>query len=155
MTSWKHYGAGIGNAASYLVSGIPFMTGSATMASGTQDRISFPFVTKRIVVISSGTVGDSSIRVHFAPTGSARNVASNLPFVNEANSNFVNENQHFVELIDQDTSFEFHVRCKEVWISSILADSGYKLYAELTRISSNEMFEMSGSGRSDGKPGTH
>ena len=144
MASWNHYGAGVGNAASYLVSGQPFITGSAALPSVSQDCIKFPFVTKRIVVISSGS---AAIRVHFAPTGSHDGSTEGEA---GATLNRVNEQHHFIQLDGDEESVSLSAKCKEIWISSIGDDegndAGYKLYAELTRISAGEMYHLTGSG---------
>jgi len=144
MASWNHYGAGVGNAASYLVSGQPFITGSSTLPSGSQDRIRFPFVTKRIVIISSGS---AAIRIHFAPTGSHDGATEGEA---GATLNRVNEQHHFIQLDGDEESVSLAAKCKEIWISSIGDedgnDAGYKLYAELTRISAGEMYHLTGSG---------
>ena len=42
--------AGIGNAASYQVSGRPFLTGNLDIDNDVEDKIVFPAVTKRIVI---------------------------------------------------------------------------------------------------------
>ena len=42
--------AGIGNAASYQVSGRPYLTGNLDIDNGVEDKIVFPAVTKRIVI---------------------------------------------------------------------------------------------------------
>ena len=41
--------AGIGNASSFLVSGIPFMTGSATLRTQTQVKIKFPRIWNKLI----------------------------------------------------------------------------------------------------------
>ena len=53
---------GLGHVGAYQVSGRPFMTGSATTADGTENKISFPYVAKSVTVKSlSGT----ELRVSF------------------------------------------------------------------------------------------
>jgi len=61
---------GIGNAASYQVSGIPWVSSSLTIpASGsTPLEISFPLVTKSVIVKNSST-GSVNMRVGFSENG--------------------------------------------------------------------------------------
>ena len=56
-------GAGLRNVGSYQVSGHPFVTGNI-LASNQQHTISFPYVTKKITVVASGSI-TQHIRVHF------------------------------------------------------------------------------------------
>ena len=128
---------GIGNVGSYQVAGTPFITGStaAGLALGAEAKVEFPNVTKRITVFASGSA--SNIRVHFASKddGDGGAIAG----------------EHFVELDDAGgavgtTSFTFNVKCKEVFITSRKAGSGFKIYAELARIPPKEMYPLSGSG---------
>lgn len=129
---------GIGNVGSYQVAGTPFITGStaAGLALGAEAKIEFPAVTKRITVFASGSA--SNIRVHFASKdeGDGGAIAG----------------EHFVELNNatggpvETESFTFNVKCKELYITSRAASSGFKVYAELTRIPPREMYPLSGSG---------
>jgi hypothetical protein len=132
MGVMENYAAGIGNQGSYMVSGQPFITGSAAMVDIQEDKISFPFVTKKFTIISSGTVASPIIRISFVSTGST----SNSPL----------HNKHYIQLDGDEESFTFNCKCKEVFISTIKANSGYQLYAELTRIGANQMYALTGSG---------
>ena len=129
---------GLRNVGSYQVSGHPFITGS-TVAAGQEIQISFPTVTKKINVVASGSSAvdtDGPIRVHFVSTGSAgkpwENVVSGL---------------HFIELNSHEDSMEFDVKCKEIFISAPAANvGGFMLYASLTNIPTQSMYELTGSG---------
>ena len=46
---------GLNHVGSYQVSGTPYITGSASMASNEEDKIEFPFVTNNFTVINTGT----------------------------------------------------------------------------------------------------
>ena len=127
---------GIGNVGSYQVAGTPFITGSTTLALGAEAKIEFPAVTKRITVFASGSA--SNIRVHFASK-------------DEGDGGAIT-GEHFVELNNatggpvETESFTFNVKCKELYITSRKAGSGFKVYAELTRIPPKQMYQLSGSG---------
>ena len=53
-------GVGLRNVGSYQISGHPYVTGS-TIAAGVEKKISFPYVTKSITVIASGSTADPLI----------------------------------------------------------------------------------------------
>ena len=80
----------------------------------------------------SGTSGVSNpmLRVSFASTGSTN----------------VLLNAHYIQLDGDEEAFSFNCKCSEVYISTLKANSGYQLYAELTGIHSNEMYFLTGSG---------
>ena len=137
MGVMERYAAGIGNQGSYMVSGQPFITGSKALAAGVEDRIVFPFVTKRITVMASVSLlqEEPAIRVSFASTGSS-------PFA-------VVQNHHYVQLDGDEEAFSFNCKCKEIFISPVPGtgeNSGYKLFAELTRIGADQMYHVTGSG---------
>ena len=64
---------GLRNVGSYQISGHPFLTGTTgDGAAGTEVKIGFPFVTKNITIIASGTHGaaagagtQNSFKIHF------------------------------------------------------------------------------------------
>ena len=126
-------GAGLRNVGSYQVSGHPYVTGS-TIASGQQHTISFPYVTKKVTVMASGSItGD--LRVHFHATSSENRVADGL---------------HYISLDSHEDSLEFDVKCKEIYVSTFAGNSGgYRIYASLTTIPTSSMFALSGSGITD------
>tara|TARA_R100001510_G_C7526526_1_gene119784 strand:- start:23 stop:439 length:417 start_codon:yes stop_codon:yes gene_type:complete len=120
--------AGIGNAASYQVSGRPFLTGNLDIDNGVEDKIVFPAVTKRIVIQN---MADVDLRVHFATT----------------HSTSVNGTSCFFTLPTTKDKLDIDVKCTEIYISNPTANNGkYELYAELTGISPEQMFELTGSG---------
>ena len=131
------YKAGIGNAASYLVSGRPFITGSVgPLRPGFEQKVEFPLVTKRISVIRHGAgAGVTDVmRVHFNSTSSTIDVISS---------------SHYIELDSDQDTFEFNVKCKEIYISAPQANAqnlNWRLYAELTQIDKGEMYDLTGVG---------
>ena len=121
--------AGIGHVGSYQVSGIPFVTGSATIAGDSQEKITFPLVTKSVTVINRGSSG--TLRVHFTDKDQGNTV----------------QGLHYITLDSKEDSFTFDVKCKEIYISTADSTEGaYELYASLTRIDPSMMFPLTGSG---------
>lgn len=132
------HGPGVHHVNSYLVSAFPWITGSA-LAASTQHKISFPFVTKKVTVWYTGSVANAEMRVHFAPDETANKVVTG---------------HHYIVLNSVDDSYDFNVKCKEVYISRPADGQGpieYKVVAELTHIRSTEMYALSGSGINAGQ----
>ena len=133
-----NYKAGLRNVGSYQVAGHPFITGSV-IGAGKEVKVSFPYVTKKVTVVASGSfaAGDS-LRVHFASTGAAgqRIVLS----------------KHYIHLNSHEDSFDFDVKCKEMYVSCPGAAQGFMLYASLTSIVTGSMYELTGSGLTSGEP---
>jgi len=137
FTNYK-YGVGLRNVGSYQVSGHPYITGTADMGSaGTEHKISFPYVTKNITVITSGTFGstnENSIKIHFNS--------------NSADGGVLDAG-HFITLDSDEDSMSFDVKCKEVYLTNATANAGFQLYASLTNIDATHMYELTGSGLTD------
>lgn len=133
MTPGK--GVGLRNVGSYQVSGHPFLTGAADMGSAdTEVKISFPFVTKSITVVNSGSA-DKAIKVHFTP--------------NSGDSGETIAGFHYMALNSNEDSFTFDVKCKEIYITNTDANAGFMLYASLTGIPTASMYTLTGSGITD------
>jgi len=130
----NYYRSGLGAVGSYQVSGVPWITGSdAGLASGAEDKISFPTVTKAVTVINTSA---NDIHVHF----------------NSKTGTHVSGGLHYVALNSANDTFTFAIKCKEIYISSPSWGGGaasYTVMAELTGISVNEMFALTGSGLTD------
>ena len=60
---FKLYAGGLGNSAAYAVSGIPFITGSIALASGTVDQVDFPLVTQFVTIQNNMTGSAAPLRV--------------------------------------------------------------------------------------------
>jgi len=136
--SFTSYSPGIGNAGSYMVSGLPWITGSevdtgrgASVVDGYgQIHVKFPYVSKSFTVINTTTV---ALTVHFD---------------SRTNSDVHTEN-HYITLPNKYDSFRFDVRVKDVYISAeTRAGTGsFQMFADLTGISyRNYKFVLSGSG---------
>ena len=125
------YGAGLRNVGSYQVSGHPYITGSADMGSAnTEHKIEFPYVTKDVTVIASGS---STIKIHF----------------NSDSDGNVLDGGHFITLDSAEDSFTFDVKCKEIYLTNVTANAGFQLYASLTNIAASHMYALTGSGLTD------
>jgi hypothetical protein len=131
-----NYQVGLGSVGSYQVSGKPWITGS-TLPGTIEHQITFPSVAKAVTIINtepSGDPGTADLRVHFNSTGSG-NVVSG---------------KHFVTLDDRKDSLTITCKCKEIFISNPGSTSSeYQILVELTGISTNEMFVLTGSGLTD------
>ena len=129
---------GLRNVGSYQVSGHPYITGS-TMVQNEEKKISFPYVSKKVTVIASGSQPDLGLRVHFAPTGST-----------DPGGTGVVDGLHYIVLGSHEDSIELDVKCKEVYVSSPGGTGGFMLYASLTNIPTARMYAVTGSGITDG-----
>ena len=148
------YNVGIHNVGSYQMSGWPWITGSV-IKNGATRKISFPMVTKSIIVIASGTVRGvpdgstmtADLRIHFAPTSST--FGSSTVDEVQPRSNKVLSGHHYISLYGHGDSFSSNVKCKELYISvpaSAGADAGFELFAEMTNIPAGQMYPLTGSG---------
>ena len=129
MSILNNYTPGLNQAGSYQASGWPWVSGSAITA-GQTIKMEFPYVAKAFTVISSGADGD--LYIHFADT-TAGNVISG---------------KHYVTLQQDDDSLSLNVKCKEVYVTAPAGSTatGFELIAEMTNISTDKMFELTGSG---------
>ncbi len=127
--------SGLRNAGSYQVSGHPFVTG-AIIPAATEVKIQFPYVTKKVTIIGSGS-GANDLRVYFIPA---------------TVNNKVVEGHHYISLDSHEDSVEFDLKCNEMYIQAPKAAAGYQLYASLTLITGSSMFTVTGSGIDSGAP---
>jgi hypothetical protein len=127
MATPRNRRPGIGNVGSFQVAGTPFLTGTATISNGTEFRIDFPAVTKNIKVFC--THADNSIRVHFDSKDDGSTIS----------------NKHFLTITSG--SVDLGVKCKTIYISNASGGaSSFELYAELTGIESEMMYDLTGPG---------
>ena len=119
---------GIGHMPSYLTSGTPFMTGALTIDMETSEKISFPRIAREVVIVTKAA---ADLRVSFVA-----NITGDAGVLN------------YVTLTEDRDSFTFRCKCKEIYIYNVDGSSPgkYELYAELTNIDSDEMYELTGSG---------
>jgi len=127
------YRNGIGNQAAYMVSGIPFVTGS-TLGAAAEHQISFPHVTKAVTIVNTGAT--NSMIVHYNALADG-NVA--------AGGHFITLNPAGAASPIEPSRFTFNAKCKEIYVSST-AGTTYELFAELTTVAPTEMYTLTGSG---------
>jgi len=126
--AWNYYDAGIGNVASYQASGHPWVSGSNSIGNR-EIEVSFPYVTKSITVAQSGS---GALRIHFTPTGSME-----LP----ANC--------FWQLDSDEDALTMNIKCSKIYLSAGSGTPGFQIFAELTRIDTDRMWNLTGSGIND------
>jgi hypothetical protein len=114
------YGVGLNNVGSYQVSGHPFCATGSLSTSGV--TITFPDVTKEIVILNRDA-GVDDMEVYFHVDSPAAN-------------------RYVIQAGQQQT---FGVKCAQIYLSSSVTVD-YTLYASLTGIPADRMFEISGSG---------
>ena len=137
MSENNIYTAGLQNAGSYIVSGRPFLTGSGGNFTG-EKTVTFPYVTKRIVIENTrGGLGTPNKRLRVSlKSVSAGNVVSNFHYFDLANN--VSEGK---------LSIDLNFKVKEIFLSAPGGSpTAFRLYAELTDIPSDRMFDLSGAG---------
>lgn len=125
--------AGVGNATAYMISGKPWMSGSAITGSTGYGEVAFQFptVSRDVVVVNKGSV---PLRVHLDTI---------------ANANVV-QYHHFVTLDNKNDAIEFAVRLQSIYVS--VTNAGHtgivEVFAELTDapIPQNDVLFVSGSG---------
>ena len=139
------YQSGIGNSAAYMVSGTPWITGSADIGVAQEVKVEFPRVTNSFTVIASGSGATPKIRVHFNSTSSAA-TTGNGGLVHGPGSANVISAHHYIQLDGDEESMNFPVKCKEVYITALNAGSGFQLFAALTGIDAGAMYDLTGSG---------
>ena len=134
MSHNPKYTAGLRNVGSYQISGHPFITGS-TIDAGEEKIVRFPFVTKSVTVIASGS--SPLLGVTFNPTGSTSSRSGN----------------HYITLDSVGDSITFDVRCKEIYVHSAQdAASSFEMFASLTTIPTSSMYDLSGLGLTQEDP---
>ena len=142
MTESNIYTAGLNNAGSYIVSGVPWITGSTPNNNSLTGelKVEFPYVTKKIHIQNTrGGSGAASkrLRVSLVATGSG-NVVGGFHYYDIANNSALGP-----------TTLDLNVKVKEIYLSAPGAGTAFTLVAELTRIPSERMFVLTGSGVSE------
>ena len=130
--TYPGHGVGLRNVGSYQISGHPFLTGTTDMGSaGTEHKVEFPYVTKSITVVNSGSADDKEIKIHFNSDSDPGDVLDAF---------------HYISLSSDEDTFTFDVKCKEIFITNTDANAGFMLYASLTNIPTGSMYALTGSG---------
>lgn len=113
---------GIGNASSYQVSGKPFVTGNLSIAAvgNTPTQVSFPSITKKVIIINPDT---RDVRVGFSSAGVS---GSNFVLVNQKNGS---EHGHL----------ELEVKCTSIFLLGVGGTATVNVAAELTNIPALEL----------------
>ena len=138
MTNFVNYKAGLRNVGSYQVSGAPWISGTVTSEPQDEDKYSFPFVAKAVTVYNdSGIKGDANgcVRIYF----------------NESSTGDVFNGHHYITLSGTEvTSVTLNTKCKEIYVSNAgQSICEYTVMAELTSISTDSMYALTGSGLTD------
>ena len=125
MSMNRKHQAGLHNVGSYQVSGIPWITGSHVQP-GTEYKFEFPTVAKQLIL---------------ANTGSNTCVA----YFNAQATGDVVDGKHYLPLAAGGKT-TLNVKCKEIYIRGLSALSGIVVFAELTGIPTESMYDLTGSG---------
>lgn len=159
-------GVGLRNVGSYQISGHPYMTGS-TMNNKIETKVEFPFVTQEITIWTSGSelaVGPT-LRVHFNSTGSSTDVIGAHHYLTIAGNAACaqgTDGQQGEKPMMNNGVLHLNVKCKNIYITCVSGGAtsgadqgrethnGYELYASLTNVGPTHMYELTGSGISDG-----
>ena len=128
MSNFK-YTAGLNNAGSYQVSGIPFA--SASIDCRTPLKIEFPYVTRWVLVKNNSFVDDDDLRIGFSENG-----------VNGTNyftlHDTTNHSQDRASIIDP-----LELKVAEIWLSG---SRNVEVIAGLTNIPVDRITNISPSG---------
>ena len=159
---FKNYHVGLRNVGSYQVSGHPYLVSKVFQGPSDEKRIRFPFVTKKILIVASGSaVQGELLRVHFNSTGGVHLSNTNFAEYGDAagaiDPNVATDAEdsrsgdgHFFPLRTDGASLELDIKCSEIYVSTPAYGpgdaAGFNLYASLTNIPSTSMFALTGSG---------
>lgn len=116
------YGVGLYSVGSYQVAGRPYCATGSTNSTNVRTSITFPEVSKELVVLNRHASNDLFLFFH---TGSS------------------DSNRFKIKAGEQQT---FSVKCKEVFLTGSAANTTYTLYASLTQIPAGRMYGLTGSG---------
>lgn len=122
---------GIGFAAEFQSSALPYVTSSTAPAVGSPVRFTFPKVT-RFITISNRDTTTNTLSIGYTRSG----------VVSTNNKHIVNPNQ----------TLTFELRIKELWLQGETGTPVYSLTAGLTNISKDSMPLLTGT-LPDGSPG--
>ena len=138
------YRQGLGNSAAYQVSGHPYITGSLSVDNNKQIQVVFPQVAKSVTVINRA---DVELYVYFTDGTSHTSDDGD----GTSHTENVLNGHHYISLDNKKDSITFDTKCKEIFIANKSGGDGgaFQVLAELTSISTNDMYELTGSGLTD------
>ena len=141
MATAKWPSPGLRNVGSYQVSGHPYITGSLLWYNGEEFKVSFPYVTKSVTIINSGS---ATLYTYFNSTSSRDGVGGGARVIT---------GKHYISLDGDEENVTFNVKCREIYVQlahgSDSTLQGFECYAELTNIHTASMYPMTGSGLTD------
>ena len=149
---------GIRSVGSYQVAGHPFITGSTNLDNNKVQMVEFPFVSKSFTVINNNVNSGEDLRVHFQSGSSLAGSPITKPGdfdqsggTTIAAADDVIAGLHFITVPAGFASVTFDVKCKRFYISngSGVDDLSYQVMADLTNISTDRMYHLTGSGITD------
>tara|TARA_R110000824_G_scaffold187734_2_gene369001 strand:- start:1228 stop:1659 length:432 start_codon:yes stop_codon:yes gene_type:complete len=131
---FNRYGVGVNNVGSYQVAGIPWITGSTSLAKGQETKYAFQKITKNITVINQSA---ADIRIHFASTGTIH-------------PSTVLTGSHYLTLENKGDSYTFNTKASQIFISAPhgngSSNASYTVLAETTLIDVPLTWHLTGSG---------
>ena len=157
MSSYK-YEQGIGSVGAYQVSGVPFLTASIVQQgdgnppggsgpASSEFKVSFPKVTKSVKIVNTGS---APLRIHFESLSVApalHNESNFLIVASDLRHYHSGSPNNYISGAYMNNPLELSVKCKDLYVSSTgNGQSGFQLMAELTTISKDNMYVLSGSG---------
>jgi hypothetical protein len=143
-------GVGLRNVGSYQVSGHPFITGSTNLDNNHVHMVEFDYVAKAFTVINNNSNSGEDIRVHFL-SGSGVNALTSSGYWGHqaiADTADVIAKHHYITVPAGNGSVTFDVKCKRFYVSNGSGTDNlkYQVFAELTGIPKQRMFNLTGSG---------
>ena len=130
MSMNRKHQAGLHNVGSYQVSGVPWVTGSHIEAGVTEYKFEFPSVSKQLILANTGS--DGAGQVLYA-------------YFNSRNDPGVINGKHYIP-IAKGGKQTINVKCKEIYFYAPYDTTGVVIFAELTGIPSESMYDLTGSG---------
>lgn len=141
---------GLHNVGSYMVSGAPWVTGSANaneLADGKTIRYQFPHVSKSFTVIN---IGGGDLRIHFQAGNNTPTISSDGGSGvsnTDTGTDTVQSKHHYITVPAGNGSMTFDIKCSEIYLSNHSGvATGYEIIADLTHIPSERMYSLTGSG---------
>ena len=146
----KH--VGLGNSASYQVSGFPWITGSVNgLDTAKTHQHTLPFVSKSITLINPNSNNGEDLRLHFNSGSAAFSKDGERGAQTAAAANDVHLGHHYITVPAGNASVTVDVKCAKFYISNLSGTNNlkYEVIAELTRIPTGRMPHLTGSGLTD------